>query len=75
MSEKIDRIEILPMHGHSHGEWYGTVDDVAESDLDAEYWAVFGTTHRGNRHCLGEFPTKQAALSVVRGISRIPGYQ
>jgi len=58
------------MRGHSHGKWYGTVDNVAESEADAEYWAVFGVTHRGNRHCLGEFLSKDAALAAVNGFDR-----
>lgn len=58
------------MRGHSHGEWYGTVDNVAASEADAEYWAVFGVTHRGNRHCLGEFLSKDAALAAVSGFDR-----
>lgn len=50
------------MRGHSRGEWYASMDDIAASEEDAEYWAIFGTTPRGNTHCLGEFPTKSAAM-------------
>ena len=67
MTERIEFIEVHPMRGHSRGEWYATVDDIVESEDDAEYWALFGVTHRGNKHCLGEFPTKKAALSAERG--------
>ena len=66
MTEKIESMEIHPMRGHSRGEWYCSLDDVAPSEQEAEYWAVFGVTHRGNKHCLGEFPTKSAARSAVR---------
>jgi hypothetical protein len=58
------------MRGHSRGDWYGTLDNVTQSEADAEYWAVFGVTHRGNRHCLGEFPTKDAALATVYGLDQ-----
>jgi len=44
------------------------MDDIAPSEEEAEYWAVFGVTHRGNRHCLGEFPSKQAAESAAKGL-------
>lgn len=54
------------MRGHSRGEWYCSLGDVAASEQEAEYWAVFGVTHRGNKHCLGEFPTKSAARAAVR---------
>ncbi len=67
MTERIEFIEVHPMCGHSRGEWYATVDDIVDSEDDAEYWALFGVTHRGNKHCLGEFPTKKAALSAERG--------
>jgi hypothetical protein len=66
MTEKIESMEIHPMRGHSRGEWYCSLDDVVASEQDAEYWAVFGITHRGNKHCLGEFPTRSAARSAVR---------
>ena len=72
MTERIESIEIHPMRGHSRGEWYGTLDDVAESEENAEYWALFGVTHRGNKHCLGEFPTRDAAIFASRGMSRFP---
>jgi hypothetical protein len=73
MSEKIQSTEVLPMRGHSRGDWYCTLDDVAPSEADAEYWAVFGITHRGNRHCLGEFPTRQAAESAAHGSIALSG--
>ncbi len=73
MTEKSEFIEIHPMRGHSRGDWYGTLDDIVDSEEEAEYWALFGVTHRGNKHCLGEFPTKSAAISAKQGISRIPG--
>jgi len=53
------------MRGHSRGEWYCTLDDIAGSEQEAEYWAIFGVTHRGNKHCLGEFSTKEAARSAI----------
>lgn len=59
------------MRGHSRGEWYCSLDDIAPSESDAEYWAIFGVTHRGNKHCLGEFPTKSAAESAARGLKFI----
>ena len=55
------------MRGHSRGEWYCSLDDIAPSEEKAEYWAIFGVTHRGNKHCLGEFPTKTAARSAAHG--------
>jgi len=70
MSEKIESMEVHPMRGHSRGEWYCTLDDVAPREQDAEYWAVFGMTHRGNKHCLGEFPTKIAAKSAIQGLKK-----
>lgn len=69
MTEKVDYIEIYPMRGHSRGEWYATLDDIAESEEAAEYWALFGVTHRGNKHCLGEFPTKSDAIVARQGVS------
>ena len=68
MTEKIETMEIHPMRGHSRGEWYCSLDDVAESEEQAEYWTVFGVTHRGNKHCLGEFPSKSAARSAAHGL-------
>jgi hypothetical protein len=68
MTEKIETMEIHPMRGHSRGEWYCSLDDIAPSEREAEYWAVFGITHRGNKHCLGEFTTKSAARVAVQGI-------
>ena len=56
------------MRGHSRGEWYCSLDDITESESEAEYWAVFGVTHRGNKHCLGEFPTESAAKSAAHGL-------
>ena len=64
MTEKTEYIEIYPMRGHSRGEWYGTFEDIVDSEEEAEYWALFGVTHRGNKHCLGEFPTKSVAMSA-----------
>lgn len=68
MTEKIESMEIHPMRGHSRGEWYCSLGDIAPSEDKAEYWAVFGVTHRGNKHCLGEFPTKSAAETAVHGL-------
>ena len=72
MTERSETFEVHPMKGHSRGEWYGTLDDIAESSETAEYWAVFGVTHRGNKHCLGEFPTESAAHAAVRGLQYFP---
>jgi hypothetical protein len=72
MTEKSESFEIHPMRGHSRGEWWGTLGDIVESDDDAEYWAVFGVTHRGNKHCLGEFPSKSAAIAATRGLKHFP---
>ena len=71
MAEKIESMEILPMRGHSRGEWYCSLDDIAPSEEEAEYWAIFGVTHRGNKHCLGEFPTKTAAKTAVQGLKTL----
>jgi hypothetical protein len=71
LTEKAESFEIHPMRGHSRGEWYGTLDNVVESESDAEYWAVSGVMHRGNRHCLGEFSTKDAALAAIRGKAKV----
>jgi hypothetical protein len=71
MTEKTESMEIHPMRGHSRGEWYCSLGDVAPSEEEAEYWAVFGVTHRGNKHCLGEFPTKTAARAAVHGLKTI----
>jgi len=68
MTEKIKAMEIHPMRGHSRGEWYCSLDDIAENEEEAEYWAVFGVTHRGNKHCLGEFATRSAANSAAHGM-------
>ena len=71
MTEKIESMEIHPMRGHSRGEWYCSLDDIAPSEEDAEYWAIFGVTHRGNKHCLGEFPTKSAAETAAHGLKSL----
>ena len=71
MTEKIESMEIHPMRGHSRGEWYCSLDDIAPSEEEAEYWAVFGVTHRGNKHCLGEFPTKTAAKTAAHGLKTV----
>ncbi len=68
MTEKIESMEIHPMRGHSREEWYCSLDDIAPSEEEAEYWAIFGVTHRGNKHCLGEFPTKAAAETAAHGL-------
>lgn len=52
------------MRGHSRGEWYATQQDILTSDEEADYWALFSVTRRGNKHCLGEFPTKAEALAA-----------
>ena len=70
MAEKVESMELYPMRGHSRGEWYCSLDDIAENEDEAEYWAIFGVTHRGNKHCLGEFPTKTAALAASQGLKR-----
>jgi hypothetical protein len=72
MTEKSLSFEVHPMRGHSHGEWYGTLDNVVENDEDAEYWAVFGITHRGNKHCLAEYPTKADALAATQNFNMFP---
>jgi len=71
MTEKTESMEIHPMRGHSRGDWYCSLDDIAPSEDKAEYWAIFGVTHRGNKHCLGEFPTKSAAVAAARGLKFI----
>ena len=50
MSEKIESVVLYPMRGHSRSDWYATLDDVAPSEDDAEYWALFGTTRKGHTH-------------------------
>ena len=67
VADKTKSMEVHPMKGRSRGEWYCSWDDIAPSEEEAEYWAVFGTTHRGITHCLGEFPTKSAAEAVAYG--------
>ncbi len=71
MTEKIESMEIHPMRGHSRGEWYCSLGDIAPSGEEAEYWAIFGVTHRGNKHCLGEFPAKAAAEIAVHGLKSL----
>ena len=68
MTEKIKSMEVHPMRGRSRGEWYCSRDDIAPSEEEAEYWAIFGTTYRGIKHCLGEFPTKSAAEAAAFGL-------
>lgn len=68
MTEKIESMEVYPMRGHSRGEWYCSLEDIAASEDEAEYWAIFGVTHRGNKHCLGEFPSKSAAQTAAHGL-------
>ena len=71
MTEKIESMEIYPMRGHSRSEWYCSLDDIAPSEEKAEYWAIFGVTHRGNKHCLGEFPTESAAKTAAHGLKSL----
>ncbi len=66
VSEKFKSAQIHPMRGHSRGDWYATVDDIAASENDAEYWGLFAVTLRGNTHCLGEFPTRSEAVKAKR---------
>lgn len=63
-------MQIHPMRGHSRGEWYCSLDDIAPDAHQAEYWAIFGTTYRGITHCLGEFPTKSGAEAAAFGLRR-----
>jgi hypothetical protein len=70
MTEKFKSMQIHPMRGHSRGEWYCSLDDVAPNAYEAEYWAIFGTTYRGITHCLGEFPTKFGAEAAAFGLRR-----
>lgn len=72
MTERTEIFEVHPMKGHSRGEWYGTERDIVKDADLAEYWAVFGTTHRGNKHCLGEFSSEAAAWTAVRGLKFFP---
>jgi hypothetical protein len=72
MTEKSLSFEVHPMRGHSRGEWYGTLDDVVKSDKDAEYWAVFGITHRGNKHCLAEYSTKAETQAATQNFNMFP---
>ena len=67
MTEKTLSMEVHPMRGHSRGDWYCSLDDIAPREDEAEYWAIFGITHRRNKHCLGEFPTKKAAEDAMHG--------
>ena len=66
MTEKAVSFEVHPMRGHAHGEWYGAPENIANHEEDAEYWALFGVTIRGNHHCLGEFRTKSEAEAAKR---------
>jgi hypothetical protein len=66
VAEKPTSFEVHPMRGHSRGEWYATQKDIANSDEDADYWALFSVTLRGNKHCVGEFPTKAEALAAQK---------
>lgn len=66
MTEKAVSFEVHPMRGHSHGEWYGALENIVDQDSDAEYWALFGITVRGNKHCLAEFRTKIEAEDAKR---------
>lgn len=68
MTEKIKSMVVHPMRGRSRGEWYCSYDDIAPSEEEAEYWAIFGTNYRGITHCLGEFPTKSAAETAAFGL-------
>lgn len=68
MTEKTETVAVHPMKGHCRGEWYGTQGDIVESAEIAENWAVFGITHRGNKHCLGEFASESAAWIAIRGL-------
>jgi len=54
------------MRGHSRGKWYAAQNDIVISEEDAEYWALFSVTSRGNKHCLGEFPSKAEALAAKK---------
>jgi len=67
MGESIDYRVLRPMIGRSRGDWNPTVEDIAESAENAVYWAIFGITPRGIWHCLGQFPTKQAAEDTLLG--------
>lgn len=66
MSEKAIAYELHPMRGHSRGEWYAAQEDIVNSEAEAEYWALFSVTHRGNKHCVGEFATKLDALAALK---------
>ena len=68
MTERVETMEIHPMRGHSRGDWYCSLEDIAPSESEADYWAIFGVTHRGNKHCLGEFPSKSAAEAAANGL-------
>ena len=70
MSERAIAYELHPMRGHSRGEWYGTQKNIVNSDSKAEYWALFSVTHRGNKHCVGEFPTKAQAVAALNIANR-----
>ena len=66
MTEKAVSFEVQPMLGRAHGEWYGALENIVDREDDAEYWALFGVTLRGNKHCLAEFSTKAAAEAAKR---------
>lgn len=68
MTDEFKSMEVHPMRGRSRGEWYCSWHDIAQSEPEAEYWAIFGTTCRGITHCLGEFPTKSAAEAAAFGL-------
>lgn len=67
MTEKAVSFVIHPMCGHAHGEWYGAPENIVDCEDDADYWALFGVTLRGNEHCLAEFRTKAEAEAANRG--------
>ena len=66
MTEKADSFEVHTMRGHAHSEWYGAPQNIVDCDDNAEYWALFSVTFRGNKHCLGEFKTKADADAAKR---------
>lgn len=66
MTEKAVSFEVYPMRGHAHGEWYGALENIVDREDAAEYWALFGVTLRGNKHCLAEFRTKAEAEGARR---------
>jgi len=66
MTEEAVSFVVHPMRGHAHGEWYGALENIVDDVDDAEYWALFGVTLRGNKHCLAEFHTKAEAEAAKR---------